>query len=172
MDVKKDSTMAEPPTLGEFNGHEIYPMPVFAKIGAVDVAAASRWYEDALGFSAMFTMPPGSSQPSLVHLRRKKYQDILLVSAPPEKIVAGSLQLSFGDDGDIDALGKRARAATPAGASSVSGPVDTPWNTRDLTVTDPSGHILVFTGRSPNPDPEQARRWKEVFEAAQQKNSR
>jgi len=44
--------------------------------------------------------------------------------------------------------------------------VDTPWNTRDLNVTDPAGNQLVFTGRNPNPDPEQAARMKAMFEAA------
>jgi hypothetical protein len=43
--------------------------------------------------------------------------------------------------------------------------VDTPWNTRDLRVTDPVGTRLVFTGRNPKPDPEQAARMKALLDA-------
>ena len=46
--------------------------------------------------------------------------------------------------------------------------MDTPWNTRDLGVTDPAGNKLIFTGRQANPDPEQVARWKAMFEQQQQ----
>jgi hypothetical protein len=42
----------------------------------------------------------------------------------------------------------------------MEGPIDTPWNTRDLRVTDPAGHRLVFTGHNPNADPEQVERMR------------
>src|SRR6185295_3288084 len=152
----------EPQTLGEFNGFEIYPMPMFATLEVADVAAVAAWYERALGFATMFSTPGAGGQPILVHLRRRKYQDLLLRpaapgAAPPE--APSSLTISFNAaDGEVDALAERARAVASLGASAIAGPIDTPWTTRDLHVTDPAGHRLVFTGRNPNPDPEQAAR--------------
>jgi hypothetical protein len=52
----------------------------------------------------------------------------------------------------------------------VAGPDDTPWNSRDLKITDPAGHQLVFTARQANPDPEQVRRMQAMFEAARKKS--
>ncbi len=56
-------------------------------------------------------------------------------------------QLSFAAVyGELDALAERARAHA---AGRVDGPADTPWNTRDLTATDPDGQVVVFTAARP-----------------------
>jgi uncharacterized glyoxalase superfamily protein PhnB len=152
----------EPPTLKTFQGHEIYPMPMFPTIAVADVAAVSAWYQAALGFTVVFAAPGDA----MVHLRRRKYQDVLIVpsreraATPP-----GSLSITFNTDGELDALAARASGVTAVGASSIVGPVATPWNTLDLRVTDPAGHRLVFTARNPRPDPEQAARLKAMFDA-------
>lgn len=156
----------EPPMLGTFNEFEVYPMPMFATLSVADVAGVARWYADALGFRTMFAGPAIGGQPSMVHLRRNKYQDLLLVpsrtgtntAAPP------SLTLSFSAD-EVDSLAKQARAMPAVGSSAVPDPVDTPWNTRDLRVTDPAGHVLIFTARQANPDPEQVKRMQAMFDA-------
>ncbi len=162
------NTSDEPPSLGEFQGHEIYPMPMFATLAVDDPAAIAAWYRDTLGFTTVFEAPGAGGQPSLVHLRRRKYQDLLLVTAPPDVAATApsSLTLTFSADGEVDALAQVARSAGPLGRSTIDGPVDTPWNTRDLRVTDPVGHRLVFTARNPNPDPEQAARMKALFDRA------
>src|SRR5262245_37066803 len=131
----------EPPTLGQFNEHEIYPMPMFAKILVTDVASVAAWYTKALGFKTIFATPPVDGQPALVHLRRNKYQDLLLVRANTDGTSANSLSLNFsmGDD-SLDELGRLARSVPALGQSAVNGPADTPWNSRDLNVTDPCGH--------------------------------
>jgi uncharacterized glyoxalase superfamily protein PhnB len=157
---------AEPPSLGEFGGFEIYPMPMFATLAVADVSGVAAWYATALGFGTVFQAPGGDGQPPLVHLRRRKYQDLLLVPAASDHAPAGHLTLSFSVDSDLDALAAQAHAAARHGQSAVIGPVDTPWNTRDLRVTDPVGTRLVFTARNPNPDPEQMARMKAMFEAA------
>ena len=159
---------SEPPTLGQFGGHEIYPMPMFPTLVVTDVAGVAAWYERVLGFAIVFKAPAVGGQPSLVHLRRRKYQDVLLTPAasnatPPD--TPSSITLSFNADGEVDALAGRARSHELLGRSAIVGPVDTPWNTRDLRVTDPAGHRLVFTGRNPNPDPEQVARMKAMFAA-------
>jgi uncharacterized glyoxalase superfamily protein PhnB len=159
----------EPPTLGEFGGFEIYPMPMFATLAVADVSGVAAWYERALGFATVFRAPAVGGQPALVHLRRRKYQDLLLTPAPAgSDAPPSSLTLSFGADGEVDALAERVRGAAPLGQSAAAGPIDTPWNTRDLRVTDPAGHRLVFTGRNPNPGPEQAARMNALFERSRQ----
>ena len=161
------TTNQEPPTLGEFNGHEIYPMPAFATLAVADVSGVAAWYERALGFSTVFKGPEVGGQPALVHLRRLKYQDLLLIPAPVGIAPAdapSSLTLSFSVGEDVDALAERARSVEPLGRSAITGPFNTPWNTRDIRVTDPAGHRLVFTGRNANPDPEQQARIRTMFE--------
>ena len=153
----------EPPSLGEFQGHEIYPMPMFATISVADVAAVSEWYQQALGFSVVFAAP-GSM---LVHLRRRKYQDLLIVPhGSAATAAASSLTITFNVDGEIDEVAARAHAAPSSGPSSVAGPVATPWNTLDLRVTDPAGHQLIFTARNPDPDSEHAKRMRALFDAS------
>src|SRR5215467_11213114 len=158
----------EPPTLGHYGTHEIYPMPAFATLAVADVAAVAAWYERALGFSTVFAGPSIGGEPALVHLRRRKYQDLLLTPAPTGGAptdAPSSLTLSFSVQDEVDALAERARSVAPLGRSSITGPVNTPWNTRDLRVTDPAGHRLVFTGLNPNPDPEQQARIKAMLDS-------
>ena len=165
------SQTEDPPTLGDFNGFEIYPMPMFATLAVDDVTAVARWYGEALGFGTMFAGPPVGGQPSIVHLRRNKYQDVLLVprrSTEPAPAPGTTLSLSFSAD-EVDELATRARSVAAVGASAVVGPVDTPWNSRDLRVTDPAGHQLVFTSRQANPDPEQVKRMQAMFNAARKR---
>ena len=156
--------MSEPPRLGTYNGFEVYPMPMFATLAAEDPAALAAWYERALGFGVMFAGP-------LIHLRRNKYQDLLIVRGVPPEGASGGPILSFSIGESIDELAARARAAAPLGQSSFEGPFDTPWNTRDLRVTDPVGNRLVFTGPRAEPDPEISRRWQAMFEAGRRSES-
>jgi len=152
----------EPVQLGKFKGMEIYPMPMFATFAVSDVTAITNWYVQVLGFAVVFQAPAANGQPSLVHLRRKKYQDLLLVPrATSQADGPSNMTLSFQTD-DVDELAAQARARASLEPSSIEGPINTPWNTRDLRVTDPAGHRLVFTGRDPNADPkqvEQMRKW-------------
>jgi len=160
----------EPAALGTFNGFEIYPMPMFATLAVSDVAGLSKWYQDALGFGVVFTMPGPGGAPSLVHLRRRKYQDVLVVPAAAGAVApAPGLSISFQADGEVAALAERARAVPAVGAAAIVGPIDTPWNTTDLRVTDPAGHRLVFTSRRANADPDETARWAAMMDAARQK---
>lgn len=164
--VRATDAASEPVSLGFFNGFEIYPMPMFATIGVADVAAVTAWYEAALGFGVVFTAPGLDGTPSLVHLRRHKYQDVLLVPAASTVAPASSFTISFQAGEDMTALATRARAVPALGASAVVGPIDTPWNTTDLRVIDPAGYRLVFTSRRTAPDPDQAARWAAMMALA------
>jgi hypothetical protein len=158
-----DAARREPPTLGEYNGFEVYPMPFFVTLAVDEPAALAEWYERVLGFSVMFAGP-------VIHLRRWKYQDILLVPASvPGGATSGGPGLHFGADGDVDALAERAAKAPRLGLSAVEGPVLTPWNTHELRVTDPAGHRLVFTSRPSAPNAEAHAQWKAHFDAGKKK---
>lgn len=141
----------EPPTFGTFNGEDVYPMPMFATLEEPDLEAAIAWYQAALGFRAMFVARESDGRPTLAHLRRARYQDLLLVpgaAAPGETV-----RISLRADGDPAELAARARAAAPVGAAAIEGPLDPPWNSTDVRVIDPGGHRLVLTAPRTNPDP-------------------
>ena len=128
---------------------DIYPMPSFVTLIASDLEASSAFYQGALGFKHIFTMPGPGGQPALVHLRWVKYADLLIVRARTTETLAGpkgtgvSLNFNLFDrfGGDIVAFAAQAREK----GASVVGPVAQPWNVREVTVTDPDGYRLVFT---------------------------
>jgi MerR family transcriptional regulator, thiopeptide resistance regulator len=155
----------EPVSLGKFGAFEIYPMPLFATLSVRDVAALRDWYMRALGFVVVFQTPAANGQPQLVHLRRRKYQDLLLVHAGENGSNQSptNLTISFQTE-DVDAQAEQARSVPSYGAAVIEGPVNTPWNTRDLRVTDPVGTRLVFTGHNPNADPKQVERMRKMLE--------
>lgn len=129
---------------------EIYPMPFFVNLNVSDLEASSKFYQEALGFRHIFTMSGPGGQPMLVHLRWTQYADLLLslprdgkpVPEPRGAGVALSFQMLERFDGSVDALAEQAKAR---GANIASGPLDQPWNVRELTILDPDGYRLVFT---------------------------
>jgi glyoxalase/bleomycin resistance protein/dioxygenase superfamily protein len=105
------------------------------------------WYTGGLGFIDLFTIPGPGGRPVLVHLRRWQFQDLLVRPAREPVTPGNGCTLSFAAVyGEIDALAERARAH---GGGRVEGPADTPWNTRDLTTTDPDGNVVMFTAARP-----------------------
>lgn len=155
-----ERSMQEPPTLGEHKGFEVYPMPMFARLECADLERSRDWYLAALGFGAMFSMPGPDGRPVMVHLRRRKYQDIMLVPRAQDSAARADgdpvaahprSALQFDADGEVTALFERAKAATTYGRASIDEPRVTPWNTRELQVTDPDGHALVFSERYDDP---------------------
>jgi hypothetical protein len=160
---------SEPHVFGTHNGFEVYPMPMFAVMETADVNALSRWYQAALGFAVMFKAPEVGGQPMLVHLRRRKYQDVLVRPAAPGRILGGAdgLSIAFQAGEDIDQLAAHAAAVAALGKAHVGAPADMPWNTREVRIVDPDGRILVLT--HPRFDPELTDRMKRMFEADQGK---
>jgi catechol 2,3-dioxygenase-like lactoylglutathione lyase family enzyme len=128
---------------------EIYPMPSFPTLVVKDLEASSAFYQEALGFKHIFTMPGPGGQPALVHLRWVKYADLLITGSrdveelPGPKGLGVSLNFGMFDrfDSEIDAFAQHARE----NGANVTGPVNRPWNVREVTVFDPDGYKLVFT---------------------------
>ena len=122
---------------------DFYPMPMFITLEAADVSSSAEWYRQALGFWIVYSGPPGA--PALIHLRRDRYQDILLVPSqetsafqPGKGII---IQMQAGSIG----VEEIARQAKVAGTVHVEGPVERPWNVRDVTIRDLDGYRLRFS---------------------------
>ncbi len=101
--------------------------------------------QDVLGFQLVFEMPGPTGAPVLIHLRWAKYADVLLVSdisqTSEAKGVGVSLTFAM-TQGSVDNL---AAKIAGKGGSIASGPVNQPWNAREITVFDLDGYRLVFT---------------------------
>ena len=139
----------------------IYVMPAFVTFQCADIDRTERWYVDGLGFFVL------ARYPGLVHLRRWRYQDILLVDrARDESIPVHGVRLTIAA-GDED-LAARAEQERRAGLGEARGPVATMWNTIDLASTDPDGHVVVFTAldRSRTSDPRFGERIRRGYEEA------
>ena len=127
---------------------EIYPMPIFPTLIVDDVKVSSNFYQNVLGFKNVFTMPGPDGKPSLVHLRWVKYADVLITKSRDGKELAEpkgvGVSLNFNMlehfNGDMDAFAKHVRE----NGAKVTGPVDQPWNVREVAVLDPDGYKLIF----------------------------
>lgn len=140
---------------------EIYVMPAFATLTVADLAASRAWYA-ALGFVELAVLPPGadsevSTHPVLVHLRRYRYQDLLLVPSDDDRegspTHGARALLSFAHTGPLEQLETLASALSDLGTGAVDGPRTTPWFAVELEATDPDGHVVVLTARSDTPPP-------------------
>ncbi len=129
-------------------------MPMFVTFAVADLGRSEALYH-AAGFVTLATVPAPDGSPAVVHMRRERNQDVLLV--PAEHPARSVTFAAHGED--LTAL---ADALTSAGVK-VDGPRDTEWLTADLTATDPDGNTIVFT-RSRTPEADQAREWASGFE--------
>ena len=150
----QDSTSTDPNRrVGAGIDTSIYGMPAFVTFTVVDLQRSVRWYTDGLGFIVLAELPGPDGSAALVHLRRHRYQDILLLpsSAAEHGEAAGRLRgggvryaISAGAE-DLTARAERAAGACAVEGGTVAGPARTPWNTVDLVCTDPDGHEVVLT---------------------------
>ena len=138
------SPVPDPSTDAETPGvyREIYGMPMFARVTTLDLAESARFWVGGLGFEELFSVPE-----RLIHLRRWAFQDVLLV--PGESAATGGVLLSFACV--MQELDTYAAACEAMVEGSVTGPVDTPWNSRELTVVTPEGARIVMTAAKPMP---------------------
>ena len=125
------------------DAREIYPMPMFAQLLTPDPRALADWYA-TLGFWELFSMPGPDGRPVLVHLRRLRYQDILIVPGDPgDTADRPGMSVSFSADGtDLAATAAKARNH---GGGTVEGPTVQPWNAVEIRCTDPDGNVVVLT---------------------------
>jgi catechol 2,3-dioxygenase-like lactoylglutathione lyase family enzyme len=148
----------DPPVMGRHNGFDVYPMPMFMRMETRDLATTVQWYRDALAFAVMFEMP------GMAHLRRKKFQDVLLLESVTGGEPLRGLAIAFEAEGEIDEIWRRALGTAAVGHAKVEGePQVMPWNSRELRVVDPDGRALVFHERAN--DAEAAARMSAILKA-------
>lgn len=127
---------------------EIYPMPGFPTLSVASLAISKQFYVDALGFHVIFSMPPGGGPTVLEHLRWTRYADLLLVQGSPEGREPGARGLGVRLNFSAALAGRTcadiAQQARAYGVEQVEGPVERPYNAREVVVTDPDGFVLVF----------------------------
>ncbi len=131
---------------------EIYAMPMFATLPVRDLDASRAWYA-ALGFVELAVMPGSDGSPQLVHLRRYRYQDLLLVLAE-DGDTSGSARISFAHSGPVEELDDVAATLREIAAGEVAGPRTMPWRAVELESRDPDGHLVVLTAPPQGPPPE------------------
>jgi catechol 2,3-dioxygenase-like lactoylglutathione lyase family enzyme len=122
---------------------DFYPMPMFINLEVADLPASVDWYQRALGFRVVSEGPPGG--PPMAHLRRDRYQDLLLFPAPREGLRQPGQGVTIQFQAGAAAVEEIARQARAAGTERVEGPVTRPWNVRDVTVYDLDGYRLRFS---------------------------
>lgn len=125
---------------------EFYPMPMFPTLSVAAIGASASWYTDKVGFARVFAIPGAGGEAALEHLRWSKYADLLLVpdaNAPyPTQAKGAGISLSFLVQTEtIDDMAARLQRN---GVEIEEGPIDRPWNTRDIVVLDPDGYRLTF----------------------------
>src|SRR6266496_1800755 len=85
----------------------IYGMPMFVNLSARDMDATTSWYTEALGFVVLFSAPGADGRPSLVHLRRWQFQDLLIHPAAGSVTAGSAMSLSVAAVyGEMEALAK------------------------------------------------------------------
>lgn len=120
---------------------DIYAMPAFGTLEVADLDRARSWYED-LGFVVSADMGAAG----LLHLRRYRYQDLLLVpSTGPRRAGRAGMRISFAHTRSVEERESVAAALRERGDGEVAGPTTTPWYSLDVTATDPDGHVVVLT---------------------------
>lgn len=110
----------------------------FVKLLVLDKETSAKFYE-ALGFARVGT------DGTHLHLRWGEHGDVFLVGVPSGVQVEGrrawGVLLGFAARGKVDAIGQKALGL----GAPTQGPEVTPWNTREVVVTDPDGYRLCFT---------------------------
>lgn len=125
---------------------EFYPMPMFPTLSVTDIGVSTSWYTEKVGFAHIFAIPGTDGDIALEHLRWSKYADLLLVPEAsahyPTQAKGTGISLSFLVQMEtIDDMAARLKASE---VEIAEGPVNRPWNTRDIVVIDPDGFRLIF----------------------------
>ncbi len=123
--------------------HGIYGMPMFLTIPTADLTQSVEFWTQGLGFFELFAIPG-----QLVHLRRWAFQDVLLVAGEAEPGDPPVASVSFACV--LNQVEGIVQAVTALRPGSVTGPTDTPWNTRDIRVITPENAHVVFTAAKPH----------------------
>ncbi|RAS91837.1 glyoxalase/bleomycin resistance/extradiol dioxygenase family protein [Priestia endophytica] len=123
---------------------EFYPMPLFVKLSVSNMENSLCWYKEVLNFESVFELPGKDGKIMMAHIRGKKYQDIMLVAESEQKDMSSNgkgIVLNFSVE-DVDLYSKK---ASEARAVVLEGPIDRPWNARELVLKDLDGYLITLS---------------------------
>ncbi|GLI84850.1 glyoxalase [Rossellomorea marisflavi] len=117
---------------------EAYPMPLFIKLEVRDIERSMEWYKEVLDFNVVYCLPGQEDNIVMAHIRGDKYQDLMLIPAGSPVHPNGiTINLQWQD---VQMTAKRAPAE-----SIIEGPVERPWNAREIVLQDPDGYRLIIS---------------------------
>jgi catechol 2,3-dioxygenase-like lactoylglutathione lyase family enzyme len=128
---------------------DYYPMPSFPTLSTSNLEASRRFYVDGLGFHHVFSIPGPDGRPIVEHVRFARYADLLLEREHPGSALdtgprGRGVRLTFSlplANCSAEQIAERGQSV----GAPIEGPVERPWNAREVVVTDPDGYVLVFT---------------------------
>ncbi|MRX74409.1 glyoxalase/bleomycin resistance/extradiol dioxygenase family protein [Bacillus lacus] len=124
---------------------EAYPMPLFVKLEVQNMTYSLNWYKEVLQFTSVFELADQQGNSVMAHIRGEKYQDIMLLSSggkSNEGKKGQGVTLNVAAK-EIEPFYKRAAQFSPANV--VEGPVNRPWNARELVLQDPDGYLITLS---------------------------
>lgn len=117
---------------------EFYQMPFFNKILVRDIEKAEKWYKHTLGFRSVFKFRHEDNEVIMNHLRKEKYQDIMLIQSDDFTSGNGCYINILVDD--IETI------ASSISEKYILKPLDQmPWNAMEITIVDPDGYQITLT---------------------------
>lgn len=131
-----EALKGNPPLLGEYEGYDVYPMPIYVGLQSENPIELAETLIKGLGFGVMFLGPDLGLGPTLIHLRRRNFQDVLITQGKP---TATRCYLNATDE--LDDLFSKAYAFN---ANMAHEPVPLPWGGRECVVMVTEGVELVF----------------------------
>ncbi|RLL48385.1 glyoxalase/bleomycin resistance/extradiol dioxygenase family protein [Oceanobacillus piezotolerans] len=121
---------------------QAYPMPFFTKLEVSDMNRSLSWYNDVLHFDSVFQLPDSTGDIVMAHIRGEQYQDIMLILGRDNKDIKGKGVILNFLVKEVDSFAER---AFTVGAKIVEGPINRPWNARELVLKDPDGYSITLS---------------------------
>ncbi len=126
--------------------NEFYQMPLFVKLKVTDIEASKNWYKEVLNFNSIFDFNDPNGDISMIHLRGKKYQDLMLLKATQVNS-SDSVNINLFSE-DINTI---YQSAIEHNTKIIHEPTIQPWNAKEVIIQDIDGHIFTIT-ESINPN--------------------
>ena len=121
---------------------EAYPMPLFVKLEVSNIEKSINWYKKVLGFNLVFELPDNEGNIVMAHIRGKQYQDLMLVATTSkDKGKGAGVVLNF----TVNEISIFSKKAITEKANVIEGPIDRPWNARELILKDPDGYCVTLS---------------------------
>lgn len=117
---------------------DFYPMPLFVKIETANLSDSTDWYQDKLGFISVFDFSNEEGTIVMSHLRRKKYQDLMLIQTDqPETKDSIIINLNVENINEIRCKMNQYEIVDDLKKQ--------PWNALEITIRSFEGTMITLT---------------------------